>query len=448
MGPCEEKGFVLGIKATLELFEEKNPVQARKLAGEARSIGEAVKSVDVIMMTGAVEGLARVSEGEVKEGMRLLDEAVATGISGESENLYLVGEVCCCLIAACERVRDYDRAAQWCEHVKAYCQRWRIGSLFSVCRTQYSSVLLLRGEWREAEEELTLAMEELGERRPALVGAAIVRLAELRRRQGRLAEAKTLFQDVDTHLLSLLGQGAIALDEGDATTSLDYAQRFLRRLPPSDKVERIPGLELLIRAYATVGEVEKAQRALTEIRSIVDRVSTEPLLAAARNAEGAVAFAQAHFEEALTCYEDALDHYTKAGLPYESIAARIALAQVLKRLERIPRAEIEAQIASARAAEIGATFLVKCAGELFPASTVPLHSVPLQAHEEGSLSRREAEVLRLIAEGKDNSEIADQLFLSIRTVERHISNTYQKLGISGKVARTAAAAYALKNLLR
>ena len=448
MEPCEEKGFVLGIAATLELFEEKNPVGARKLAGEARVIGETVKSVDVIMMTGALEGLARVSEGEVKEGMRLLDEAVATAVGGESEDLYLVGEVCCCLIAACERVRDYDRAAQWCDHVKAYCQRWRIGSLFSVCRTQYSSVLLLRGEYSEAEEELTLAVEELSERRPALVGAAIVRLAELRRRQGRLAEAKTLFQRVETHLLALLGQGAIALDEGEAATSMDYARRFLRRLPPADKIERVPGLELLIRACAVTGEIEEAKSALAEIRSVVDLVSTEPLLAAARNAEGAIAIAKEQFEEAVTCFEDALDLYAKARMPYESAAARIGLAQVLMRLDRGVRAEAEAHTARAKAEEIGASLLVRYAEDLLPVPTVNLQRAPFQTHDEDRLSRRETEILHLIGEGKDNNEIADELFLSIRTVERHISNIYQKLGVTGKAARKAATAYALKNLPR
>ena len=125
--PCEEQAVVLVALASVKVFIERDLPGARELATRARAIAEKVKSADGQMMANAFEGLARVSEGEVRQGMRLLDEATATAFGGECENLSLIGTTGCCLIAACERVRDYERAAQWCDLVKDFCRRWRIG---------------------------------------------------------------------------------------------------------------------------------------------------------------------------------------------------------------------------------------------------------------------------------------------------------------------------------
>ena len=446
LAPCEEQATVLTMAASVKLFIEKEPAEARTIAAMARTIAEKVKSADGLVMANALEGLARVSEGEVREGMRLLDEATATAVGGECENLQFVGSACCCLIAACERVQDYERAGQWCEHVKQFCRRWRIGSLFAVCRTQYSAVLISRGEWSEAEEELISATEELSERRPGLVGDAAVRLAELRRRQGRFDEARALFHSAETPVLSLLGRSAMALDENDVATAADYAQRFLRRIPASDKVERVPGLELLVRSYTRSGEMEKAKQVLAELQSIVKCVATVPLQAMGRFTEGIVAAVEDQHAHALACFEDAVDSFEKACMPYESIGARIELAWILHRLQRGERAHAEARSALAQAEKLDAAFLVQCACDLLTTDPERPHREAPQNHGEKELSPREREILLLIAEGKDNFRIADQLFLSVRTVERHISNMYQKLGLAGKSARTAATAYAFKNL--
>ena len=129
-------------------------------------------------------------------------------------------------------------------------------------------------------------------------------------------------------------------------------------------------------------------------------------------------------------------------MPFESIEARIEVARTLKQLGRDARARMEAESALRHAESMGAGSLMGEVQRLLPGSQPRQQSSP-QAHE---LSPREREILMHITEGKDNSRIADELFLSVRTVERHISNIYQKLGISGKSARTAAVMFALKNL--
>jgi ATP/maltotriose-dependent transcriptional regulator MalT len=257
---------------------------------------------------------------------------------------------------------------------------------------------------------------------------------------------KALFQRVDSHVLSILGRGAIALDEGEAGTAVDYAQRFLRRMPPEDKVERVPGLELLIRGCAGKGDVARAREALAELQTAIRDVSTESLKGAGRFSEGIVAAAEGQLRRAQECLEDAVDLFGKACMPYESVTARVELARILNRLGHSDRAQSEAHSAEAQAEKLGAVFLTQRADRLLSAPPARPRAVYAEGATETALSPRESEILLLVAEGKDNNRIADELFLSVRTVERHISNAYQKLGISGKSARTTATVYALRNL--
>ena len=83
--------------------------------------------------------------------MRALDEVNAAVVAGEMKDLVAIGLSCCYMIAACERVRDYDRALQWCTRLKVFCAKWGLRPLFAVCRTQYASICMWRGTWLEAE---------------------------------------------------------------------------------------------------------------------------------------------------------------------------------------------------------------------------------------------------------------------------------------------------------
>src|SRR5205085_4089541 len=139
------------------------------------------QSVDYEMLGLSLQGLALVASGAVAEGMRLLDEVNAAVVAGELTDQIAIGLASCYLIAACDRVRDYDRAVQWCTRLKAFCAKWGLPPLFAVCRTQYASICLWRGTWVEAEEELRAASAELAASRPAMTADVLVRLAELRR---------------------------------------------------------------------------------------------------------------------------------------------------------------------------------------------------------------------------------------------------------------------------
>ena len=152
-----------------------------------------------------MSGLALVMSARPDQGFALLDEAAAAALAGDISDPYAAGLTCCYLISACDRVRDYDRAAQWCARLREFSTRQLFAILMTTCRLQYGSVLISRGDWADAEAELQAAIADLREVRPVVLPAAYARLGELRRRQGRTDEAIELFERAGSHPLALLG---------------------------------------------------------------------------------------------------------------------------------------------------------------------------------------------------------------------------------------------------
>ncbi len=212
------------------LYAEGDPEGARRHASEAIAAAQAAGSRDYELLGMAVDALAQVSRGQVAEGMRKLDRVSAALIAGEIVEPIAIGLSGCYLITACERVRDYDRAAQWCERIKAFCLKTGLRPLFAVCRTRSAAVCLWKGAWDEAERELVSAVGELAAARPGMTADGSVWLGELRRRQGRLDEAQQLFDETEGRPMSTVGRAALALDRGDAVSAGDLAERYLRGL--------------------------------------------------------------------------------------------------------------------------------------------------------------------------------------------------------------------------
>lgn len=198
--PCPEHGWLDALVGYMAMVEG-DMLRARGLAVRARELGRRLGVVSLEMFALSVEGVALVNEGEVADGMRCLDEATAAALAGEYEEIVPAGWTCCLLLIACERVRDYDRAAEWCGKVEEFALRMRINFVTGACRAHYGAVLTWQGRWADAERELTEATEDLA-RRPTWSGLAIVRLAELRRRQGRVAEAQELLHKAQGNALT------------------------------------------------------------------------------------------------------------------------------------------------------------------------------------------------------------------------------------------------------
>src|SRR5262249_30990892 len=149
-------------------------------------------------------------------------------------------------------------AIQWCNRLKDFSARSGYRALFAVCRTQYASICMWRGMWTEAEAELSAADRELAETRPGLIAEAVVRLAEVRRRQGRLPEAGRLVERVAKGGLASRGLAGVAFDRGDPLGAAEQATRYLRRIPADNCSDRAEALYLLVRARTAMGELKAA----------------------------------------------------------------------------------------------------------------------------------------------------------------------------------------------
>ncbi|MGE0042423.1 MAG: LuxR C-terminal-related transcriptional regulator [Vicinamibacterales bacterium] len=421
------------------LLDEGDPDEAERLASEAVRIGRALGDRDYELIGRALHGFARVTAGGVADGLRELDEVNAAVLAGEMRDRVLIGLACCYLIAACERIHDYERAVQWCDRLKAFCARWGLRPLSAVCRTQYASVCLWRGAWDEAEQELTSASDELMASRPAMTGEGLVRLGELRRRQGRLDEAMALFERGGTHPLASLGRANVIVDRGDARTGAELAERQLRRLPATNRTERAAALDLMVRACLDDGRLDEAVRAVAELDAIAREARTGPLRALASLAAGVVAARTGDLESARTRLEDAVDLFDESGAPFETGRARVELARTLAALGRGAAAADEARRAIEALAPLGASLeLARARAAIADATRAFAVTMPAADARTG-LTRREVEVLRLIAEGLNNQSIAERLFISEHTVHRHVANILGKLEASSRSAAVAQA---------
>jgi DNA-binding CsgD family transcriptional regulator len=418
---------------------DDDPAVAAEHAREAAEIASGVRAADVGVLALAVHGLACVSEGRVAEGMRLLDEAVAAATGREITDPQWYYFACCCMIDACDRVRDFSRSFAWCEQLREFAERWRVQAFLTTCRVKYTAALLWRGEWRAYEEQLEQAISEMTATRPAGVAGAAVRLAELRRRQGRRDDAEALLGNASAHPLGLQVRAAIALDRGDSDSALDLLDAGLRRATASARTERLAALELKARAHAARSEVDRATEVAAELASIAERIGTDPLRASALVASGLALAAARDLEKARRHFEDAAFLLEKSGSRYEAARARLDSARCLGELGRAAAARAEASSVLATFESLGAEVEAAKARALLDRHEAE-PGVRTTART-ARLTPRQREILMLVSQGMADREIATRLFLSEHTVHRHIANVLARLEVA---SRTAAVAKAIR----
>ena len=434
--PAREHALLRIMDAFLAM--EEDPAAAEAEAGEAVAIATAVRAGDVGVLALALQGQARVMQGSLAEGMGLLDEALAGAIGGEFSDPQWFYFACCCMIDACDGVRDYGRSLEWCGRLREYCTRWRVQAFLTTCRIKYTGALLWRGAWQQCEAELEQAIAELTAARPVGLPAAIVRLAELRRRQGRRREAEALVERARSQPSALLVRAALALDEGDDATALDLLTALLRRTSPAARTERVAALELLVRAYVRAGRADQAVEAAAELAAIAERIGTQALQATSLAAAGLAASAGGAHDRAVTLLEDAAFLLEAAGSPYEAARIRLDLARSLAAAGQ-PAAAVDETVNALDVFEsIGAALEAARARELLErlggAGAAAGHAGGRSGRGRGALTRRQREVLALMAEGLSNRDIAARLFLSEHTVHRHVANILGRLGVASRTA--------------
>lgn len=432
--------MVNSMDSYLALAYEKDPERARALAEQAHD--QARRLGDVRSQTAATAhlGLIDVSLGRLRDGMQSLDAATAAAAAGEISPADAM-DVYCILITACERVRDFDRVDQWAQRVLNEATRVGSDAFATFARTQYANVAIWRGRWDEAERELDRVLADAADR-PLTAAMAMVLRAQLRRRQGRLEDAfdalspaeREPYRRAVRHLV-LSARAALELDSGRPQGAADLAERYLRAVAEADRIERVEALEVLVSARVALGELDAAEQAVQELASTAEVIPTDGFRAAALTGRALVLRARGDLEAGAALLDEALAMTDAAGLPYEATRTRIQLAEVLLELGRLDAATREAEDARAQADDLGALGLVGDADRILAG----LRGTPTATDTD--LTPREIEILRHIAGGASNAEIAERLFLSIRTVERHVSNIYLKIGATGPAARTTAVAY-------
>jgi DNA-binding CsgD family transcriptional regulator len=412
-----------------------HPAQAderRELAAAGARLGRKHGVPDLEAIGLAQEGAALIVQGDVREGMRRLEEASAVAAGGDLQLPISEAWAACYCVSASEEVCDFPRAAQWCQAMRGFTDRWGGRQLLGVCRATYGRVLATGGDWAAAEAELAAAVADLEAARPGMAAGGLVRLAELRARQGRVEEARALLDRALPDSRALVALGDLALTGGDAVAARDAAERVLRRVPETSILGRLPAEELLARAQAALGELESAEQAATAVADTAERLGTPYLRGRAHLVAGEVAQARGDHEAARRECEDALDHFTSESAPYDAARARLVLARALGGLGRREAAAEEARAAHEAFAALGA-----------PADQALADALLTGASSDGlgELTARELEVLKLVALGMSDSEIAERLVVSPHTVHRHVANVRVKLRLP---SRAAAVAYATR----
>jgi DNA-binding CsgD family transcriptional regulator len=421
-----DHGWLALIDADFALNVDRDLGLTLDLARRAGALGRRLGVADVEAVGLGLEGLALVCSGVVEEGMRKLDEASAIATAEDMHLPISSGWALCCVLSACDGIGDFRRAAQWCDAVRAFTERWGGRQLLGVCRTSYGRLLAAQGDWPAAESELLGAVADLERARPGMAASGLCRLGELRARQGRDDEARELFERAG--VAGLLGLGELALADGDAVEAVHVAERVLRRLPDTSLVDRVPALELAARARAALGELAAAGRHGAELDAAAAAFGTPYVRGRSHLVRAELAAAGGHGDQARRCAEDAIDCFEEASAPYDAARARVQLARALVALGHSDRA----QAALAPAREVfGALGAVR-----------DLRATAAVLRPDGGhdvLTGRELDVLRLVARGMSDAEIADALVVSPHTVHRHVANVRTKLRLP---SRSAAVAYA------
>jgi len=232
-----------------------------------------------------------------------------------------------------------------------------------------------------------------------------------------------------------LVMAAVALDDGDASAALAYAEKYMRGIGGDQPIESAAALELLVPIRIRLGELAPAREAHAQLAAIAEAVATDLVRAGERCAAGWIALADQDLDPARRAFEDAIDLYERSVAPWDAAYARVALARVLAAQERGDAALDEALAARATFEELGAKRAAKVANKL--AGRLSGWSGGAQ---RAGLTRRELEVLTLVAEGLSNPQIAERLIVSEHTVHRHVANIYAKLQVSSRAAAVAVAA--------
>ncbi len=420
--------------------DDGHPEAGRRHATEALEAARAAGTLDADLELCLVAeiGMALVELGHVDEGARLLDEAMAGAMSGEARDPDSVVLIACRSISGSTRSGDVRRATSWIRQADDYHERHTAAHLYTTCRLEYGSLLFATGGWERAERELELARHARGAVEPALQAAAAATLAELRVAQGRLDEATRLVAGLDDFAAAVPAIALVRLRRGEPTPAASLLRRRLREI--DDGTLHASALqELLAEAEIAGGHPDAARSLGDRLLEIGERTGNVAIIARAHRTLGRVQLAIGADAGAIDHIDMAVAAFARLGLPYDAARSRALLAQAAATVDP-PLAVAEARTALAAFEDLGAPRDADAMAAFL--RTLGVRSSPRGRRAAGNLTYREQEVLALLGEGLSNREIGDRLFITRKTVEHHVANVLDKLGLGG---RTEAAAFAVRS---
>jgi len=408
----------------------------------ALAVGRIRHDADLEFASLAYLGASLVHADRTEEGMVLLDEALAAVAGGEVDDFCVLEEIFCQLFSACEHAHDVGRADQWIRIGESIAKRRRLPAVSAFCRTHYGGILTAAGRWPEADAALSDAVRLWGLGQRFLRDGALVRLADLRVRQGRFEEAEQLLDGLDAEREAARPLAAIHLARGSTAVAADILERAVRHFDPLTTAAA-PLLGLLVDVYLAANRVDEAAAAAEQLAALARGHSNDYLAAMASLARGRVCLL-AGTGDPRACLREALAGFGQARMPMELAHSRLELAELLA-AEQPELALAEAGAALEAFERLQAARQVDAAAALLRSlgarTTAARRGRAAPNRSAATLSRREAEVLELLGHGLSNREIADRLFISPKTVEHHVGNILAKLGLR---SRAQVAAYAAR----
>jgi ATP/maltotriose-dependent transcriptional regulator MalT len=397
-------------------------------ASEALAIGRAGRDDD--LEAESLQCLARlhIADGRPEEGLALFDEAMLLVIEGRC-NPFVTGKVYCSFISACEELGDLQRAAEWIEVGCRWAEQHPVSAFPGLCRVHRAEVLQMRGEWGRAEAEARRACAELDGVNAYNTALSFKELGEIRRRLGDLDGADAAFRAASgLGLHPQPGLALLRLAEGRVAVAARMIQQAICEVGDDD-LARAKLLPAAVQVGVAADDLDAARGAADALERIARVYRTSLLEANATTSRGRLLLAEGDHVGATASLRAALQQWRSLAVPYEVATTQVLLGEAARRSGDDDEAVACFTAASATFERLGAALDV---ARLEPRTDRPVAPA-------GPLTEREVELLRLVAAGHTNRAIAAEMLVSEKTVERHLSNVFRKLGVVSRAAATARA---------
>ena len=402
---------------------------AAATAGEAARIGRGFDDSDLIALAAHEQGHVLIRLGQITDGLRLLDETMVAVSAGELSPI-VSGIVYCGVILACQDAHEVRRAQEWTAALSGWCKRQPdLVAFTGRCLTHRAELMQLDGAWSEALEEARRAEQRCAQgENPAAAGEACYRQGEIHRMLGDFGDAEEAYREANRRGREPQpGLALLRLAQGNLDPATAAIHRVLDETGESAKRAKL--LPAHVEIMLAAGDLEAARIASRELERLATGYEEGALGAIAEQALGAVKLAAGDAVAALASLRRAAATWQRLDAPYETGRVRELVGLACRALGDEDTAALELEAARAAYAKFGAK------PDLVRIDWLVARA-PGGAH---GLTARELEVLRLVAAGETNKAIAAELVLSERTVDRHVSNIFAKVGVSSRAAATAYA---------